>query len=145
MYEIRGEQSQGPFGLFKKVANLGSIPEGVEVALNNGTDHVLLSLDEEALVIKSLGETPVKIEYRAQQQMEKLPVVDFLYPGRTETRTGRSHITITPMGRKGAERIVVQGPEPHPLTLSNEEVNGLMRGVDLMRSNVIAAHHEGHR
>ena len=147
MYEAYGEKTRGPLGIFKQRSVTGKIPAaGIEAVFKDESNEIGLTVEaDDTLLIRSYGTSPVRVAFRAQPQMGKPEVVVFLHPGNNEIRTGRSQVTITPLDREQRKRIVIQGPEPRPLRLSDEEVNGLMRGIDLMRENVKAAHNEGHK
>src|SRR3989344_5388410 len=132
MYEARGEKPRR-FGLRKRTFQT-TIPQGLELVCNNGVDAIGLTVEPSgALVIKSYGFHPVRVAYRAQPQMDRPAVTLFLHPGKSEVITPRSHITITSLDPVRRERIIIEAPEPKPLTYTNGEVKALMTGIDLMR------------
>lgn len=58
-------------------------------------------------------------------------------------RTGRSHITITSLEEGVKDRIVVQSPEPEPLTLNDREVRAMLLGMNSMLTTVDTAYSDG--
>lgn len=144
MYEVIAERPRGRFGVLTRRTNLGQINKGQTETFGYGSNVVELTLDEhETLVIKSNGEDPIKVKFAAEPNMRcTTDVVAFLGPHNSETRTGRSKVTITPLNR-GRDRLVLEGPDRHPLTLTAGEVKAMEMGIDAMRGNVTAAFKDG--
>jgi hypothetical protein len=143
MYEARGEKPVGPFGIVRRTTFKTDVPEELELVCTNSIDAIGLTTEPSGtLVIKSYGLYPVRVDLHAQPKMRRPKIINSLAPG-DEIRTNRSHVTIIPLHDR-KERIVIEGPEPEPLTLTGGEVRALQMGIGLMQRNVEAAGEEAY-
>ena len=145
MYEAYGEVRRGIFGILSERTQPKEVLKGaLEDVFSNGVDSVGLNIESSgALAIRSYGQEPIKVVFRAQPQLRRPRMIIILRPDQDVARTDRSHITITSLTDRKM-KIVIEREEPQPLTLTDNELRALQMGIGAMRGNVIAAHDEGY-